>query len=86
MQIAMIQNKILPFEELDSAYLDRGTFFGDGVYEVIRSYDGRIFALNDHLRRFAGSLNEIGITGVDVEDVRQKVTQAFEKANKEEAS
>ncbi len=45
MQIAMIQDRIVPLNELDGAYMDRGTYFGDGVYEVVRSYDGRIFAL-----------------------------------------
>ncbi|MBN1457327.1 MAG: aminotransferase class IV [Sedimentisphaerales bacterium] len=80
MQIAMVQDKIVPFEDLAPVYLDRGTFFGDGVYEVLRSYDGHIFALEDHLKRFARSLNETNITGVDIDDIRTKVVEAFEKA------
>ena len=50
MQIAMIDERILAFEELDPVYNDRAIYFGDGVYEVIRSYKGKIFALEDHLR------------------------------------
>jgi len=80
MQLAMIDEAIRPFEELEPAYLDRGTFFGDGVYEVLRSYDGRIFALDEHLRRFAGSLAAIGITGVDMDLIRSRVLKAFETA------
>jgi len=80
MQLAMVQNKIVALDELDPAYLDRGTFFGDGVYEVLRSYDGRIFALEEHLQRFARSLAAIGITAVDIEQVRKKVLEAFERA------
>ena len=64
MQLAMIQDRIVPFDELESVYLDRGTYFGDGVYEVLRSYNGRIFALSEHLERFARSLIEIDITGI----------------------
>jgi len=79
-QIAVVNDKIIPFEELDPVYLDRGTFFGDGVYEVIRSYNGKIFALEDHLDRFSRSLAEIRITGVDIDDVRQRVLKAFESA------
>jgi D-alanine transaminase len=80
MQIAMIQDEIIPLSELDPVYLDRGTYFGDGVYEVVRSYDGKIFALDQHLARLARSLNEISITGVDIEQVRRRVEQAYETA------
>jgi D-alanine transaminase len=80
MQLAMIDGAIRPFEELEPAYLDRGIFFGDGVYEVLRSYDGRIFALEEHLRRFAGSLTAIGITGVDMDLIRSRVLKAFKAA------
>ena len=80
MQIAIVQDKIIPFEDLDPAYMDRGTFFGDGVYEVLRSYDGHIFALEDHLKRFARSLKETNITGVDIDGIRTKVLEAFEKS------
>lgn len=80
MQIAMIQDKIVPFDQVDPTLLDRGTFFGDGVYEVIRSYNNRIFALDDHLQRFERSLREIEINNIDIEEIRQKVLKAFKKA------
>ena len=81
MQLAMIDDEVIPYSELEPAYLDRGTFFGDGVYEVIRSYHGRLFALEEHLARFQRSLREIGIDGVDIADIRTRVTTAFERAN-----
>ena len=80
MQIAMIQDEIVPLSELDRVYLDRGTYFGDGVYEVVRSYDGKIFALAEHLARLVRSLNEIGITGVDIDEIRRRVDQAYATA------
>ncbi|KLU59927.1 D-alanine aminotransferase [Peptococcaceae bacterium CEB3] len=39
--------------------LDRGYLFGDGVYEVIRVYRGRPFALSDHLERLERSASGI---------------------------
>jgi len=81
MQIAMIQDRIVPLNELDGAYMDRGTYFGDGVYEVVRSYDGRIFALSEHLTRFARSLNEIGIAGVDINEIHRRIERAYEAAS-----
>ncbi len=80
MQIAMIEDKILPFDEVEKPYLDRGLYFGDGVYEVLRSYNGRIFALHEHLERFSRSLSEIKINGVDIDSIRSKVEKAFESA------
>ena len=79
MDIAMIDDRVLPMADLAGPHLDRGLYFGDGVYEVIRSYDGHLFALDEHLVRFDRSLREIQITGVDVESVRQKVLSAVEQ-------
>ena len=80
MQIAMIQDKMVPTQELEPVYLDRGTFFGDGVYEVLRSYNGKIFALEEHLQRLANNLTAIEINGVDIDQVGQRVLRAFETA------
>ena len=80
MRLAMIEDKTLPLEELEPVYLDRGIFFGDGVYEVLRSYNGKIFAFQEHLQRFARSLNEIQITGIDIDQIRAKVQKSFDAA------
>ncbi len=80
MQIAMIQDKIVPAAEVDPIHYDRGVFFGDGVYEVMRSYDGKLFAFAEHLRRFANSLSAIGITGINIEQIRARVLKAFDAA------
>lgn len=80
MQIAMIQDKIVPIAELEPAYLDRGIFFGDGVYEVVRSYNGKIFSLEEHMQRFANSLSAIGISGVDIYQILRRVLKSFDAA------
>lgn len=80
MQIAMVGDKIVPIEELEPVYFDRGIYFGDGVYEMVRSYNGKIFALEEHLERFANSLAAIEITGVDIEQIRGRVQKAFDAA------
>jgi D-alanine transaminase len=80
MKVAMIQDKIIAFDELEPVYLDRGFYFGDGVYEVMRSYDGKIFALEEHLQRFANSLAGIKIAGVDIDRIHARIQKAFEAA------
>ena len=80
MQIAMIQDRIVPAAELDPVYFDRGMFFGDGVYEVMRSYEGKIFALEEHLQRFARSLLAIELSGIDLDEIRSRILRAFDAA------
>jgi D-alanine transaminase len=73
----MLNDRIVPINELDPVYFDRGIYFGDGVYEVVRSYNGKIFALRDHLERFANSMAAIRITSLPIDQVRERVERAF---------
>jgi D-alanine transaminase len=49
----------LPLAEAKISVLDRGFLFGDGVYEVIPAYQGRLFRFEDHIDRLNNSLQEI---------------------------
>lgn len=49
----------LPLSEAKISVLDRGFLFGDGIYEVIPAYSGRLFRLQEHLLRLENSLNSI---------------------------
>jgi D-alanine transaminase len=80
MKLAMLNDRIVPVGELDPIYFDRGIYFGDGVYEVLRSYDGKLFALDEHLERFAKSLAAIRITSIEIDQVRDRVERAFNAA------
>jgi D-alanine transaminase len=79
MQLAMVGDKLIEASKLDLAYQDFGTYFGDGVYEVLRSYNGKLFALDEHMARFKRSLAEIEIEGVDVKDIENKVVSTWKK-------
>jgi D-alanine transaminase len=50
---------------------DRGFLFADGVYEVIRSYQGRLFECEEHLKRLEYGLEELRITGVNIADINK---------------
>jgi D-alanine transaminase len=52
----------LPLEQACIPVMDRGFLFGDGIYEVIPVYGGRLFRLQEHLTRLNRSLDAIGIT------------------------
>jgi len=57
--IVYLNGEFLPLEEAKIPVLDRGFIFGDGVYEVIPCYGGRLFRLEEHLRRLQHSLDGI---------------------------
>jgi D-alanine transaminase len=80
MKLAMLDDKIIPLDELDPIYFDRGIYFGDGVYEVLRSYNGKLFALDEHLERFAHSLRAVRIDNIDAAQIRRRVERAFQAA------
>jgi len=46
---------------------DRGFLLGDGAYEVILSYDGRLFALKPHMERLARGLGALRIPLPDLD-------------------
>jgi D-alanine transaminase len=48
-------------EDASISPFDRGFLFADGVYESIRTYNGKLFRYEDHLNRLKRSLNEIKI-------------------------
>jgi D-alanine transaminase len=56
-----LNGEFLPKEKATLSPDDRGFIFADGVYEVIKYYNGKPFRYADHLERLKRSLNEIQI-------------------------
>jgi len=56
-----LNGEVLPLAQASIPVLDRGFLFGDGVYEVIPAYGGRLFRLDEHLDRLDNSLRAIRI-------------------------
>ena len=40
---------------------DHGLLYGDGVFEGIRAYNGRVFKLEEHVERLYNSAQAIGL-------------------------
>ena len=51
----------MPIEEAKISPLDRGFLFGDGIYEVIPSYFGKMVGFQGHIERMNNGLKAIGI-------------------------
>jgi D-amino acid aminotransferase len=60
-ETAFLNGRFLPLAEATISIEDRGFQFGDGVYEVIRTYRGQPFKLNAHLARLDRSAQAIDL-------------------------
>lgn len=59
--IAFLNGRFMPISQAKVHVEDRGYQFGDGVYELIRTYHGKIFFLDEHLSRMEKSSKTIGL-------------------------
>lgn len=61
MSIVFLNDAFMPMEEAKISPMDRGFLFGDGIYEVIPSYDGQLVGFAPHIERMNNGMQEIGI-------------------------
>jgi D-alanine transaminase len=57
--VAYLNGEFLPLKEARVSPLDRAFLYGDGVYEVMPVYDGRVFRFREHFDRLDRSLREL---------------------------
>ena len=57
--IVYVNGSFVSEEEAKISVFDHGFLYGDGVFEGIKAYNGRIFALDDHVDRFFESAQSI---------------------------
>lgn len=60
--IACVNGRFGPLAEAVVSIEDRGFQFGDGVYEVIRTYRGKPFALEEHFSRLERSAQALHLS------------------------
>jgi branched-chain amino acid aminotransferase len=69
-----INGKLYDKEDAKISVYDHGLLYGDGVFEGIRSYGGKVFRLDEHLRRLWESAKAIWLTiPISRETVHQAV-------------
>ena len=76
---ACLDGEVLRAGDVMIPATDEGLIRGDGVFEVVRLYDGQPFALEEHLARLQGSGVKLRLP-VDVERVREDVAALLDAA------
>ena len=57
--IVYVNGSFVSEEEAKISVFDHGFLYGDGVFEGIKAYNGRVFALDEHVDRFFESAQSI---------------------------
>ncbi|PTH58834.1 D-amino-acid transaminase [Staphylococcus agnetis] len=57
----LLNESFVDEQDAKVAYNDRGYNFGDGIYEYVRIYDGKLFTAKEHFERLLRSASEIGL-------------------------
>ncbi|MCR8923634.1 D-amino acid aminotransferase [Dasania sp. GY-MA-18] len=61
MSIVYLDGAYMPMEEAKISPMDRGFLFGDGIYEVVPSYDGKMVGFGPHIDRMIEGMGFIDI-------------------------
>ena len=77
--LASLDGSIMPAGEATIPATDEGLLRGDGVFEVIRVYDGRPFAIDEHLRRLERSAANLRLA-LDTEAIRAEAYRLLARA------
>ncbi len=65
---------------------DHGLLYGDGVFEGIRSYKGRVFKLDEHLQRLYNSAKAIRLTILlNIKEMEEAVLETLRRNNLHDA-
>ena len=56
-----LNGKLVPERDAKVSVFDHGLLYGDGVFEGIRSYNGRVFMLDEHIDRLYRSAKAIAL-------------------------
>ena len=84
--VAWINGKLTPPEEPAISPLDPGFLYGEGLFETMRAYRGKVFRLTQHLDRLFAGAGELDLTPPDRDYITRAIKQALAASELAEAS
>ena len=80
--IIYLNGDFVPEEEAKVSVFDHGLLYGDGVFEGIRSYNGRVFKLDEHLQRLYDSAKAIRLNiPLTMKEMEEKILETLRRNN-----
>jgi branched-chain amino acid aminotransferase len=86
MSLIYLDGEYVPAEKAAVSVFDHGFLYGDGVFEGIRAYGGRVFRLEDHVRRLFDSAQAIMLSiPLSQEEMALAIRETLRKNNLRDA-
>lgn len=80
--LVYVNGKFVPENEASVSIFDHGFLYGDGVFEGIRAYNGRVFRLKEHVDRLYDSAKAIDlIPPISREEMSEIIKETLRKNN-----
>ena len=84
--IIYLNGSFVPEEDAKVSVFDHGFLYGDGIFEGIRAYHGRVFKLDEHLKRLYESAKSIQLKiGISKEEMQEVVLESLRRNNLNDA-
>lgn len=81
-----IDGKFLPADLAKVSVFDHGFLYGDGVFEGVRAYNGRVFRLKEHLDRLYDSAKTIDLKPpITQEEMGEVICEVLRRNNLDDA-
>lgn len=81
-----LDGKLVEKEEAKISVFDHGLLYGDGVFEGIRAYNGRVFRLKEHLERLYSSARTIMLNiSLNIKEMENAVLTTLQENNLKDA-
>jgi D-alanine transaminase len=84
--LVYLNGQFVPYSDARIPVEDRGMQFADGVYEVVRYYDGRPFRMAQHLARLVRSAAGIELPLPPIEEIRRAMDSLIEQQGLQDAT
>lgn len=84
--LVYLNGQFVPYDEARVSVEDRAIQFADGVYEVVRYYGGRVFALERHLARLARSAAGIELIAPPAAEIAAAMDELVQRQGLTEAT
>jgi D-alanine transaminase len=81
MDLVYLNGNYVPAETASIPVLDRGFMFGDGVYEVLPVYSGKVFRVNEHMQRLQRSLQAVDMRCAECENTMHDIFSSLIENN-----
>lgn len=76
----------VPKSQATTSLYDHGFLYGDGVFEGIRAYNGRVFKLDEHIDRLYDSAKAIALKiPMSKEEMKEAILETLRKNNLKDA-